>query len=119
MEILDNIKKLDTQATTFGFQWSKASEIIDQIISECREIEQELQDSPEKLQEELGDLIHATLSLCLFCGFDPKDTLEKSVLKFQKRFEAVKKITRESGLENLQNQPMEKLMEIWQKAKMD
>ncbi len=49
-------------------------QIKQQILSELEEIEVHLQDKDRhKLQEELGDLLHAAFSLTVFCQFDPEE----------------------------------------------
>ena len=76
MNILDKIALLETEAATFGFKWETPQQIKEQIISEIAEIDVHLQDKhQEKLQEEIGDLLHAVFSLTVFCGFDPQTTL--------------------------------------------
>ena len=119
MDVLDKIVQIDKEATEFGFKWSHHSELIHQIKSECEEIQDDIHmnQSQEKIQEEMGDLIHATLSFCLFMGFDPKATLALSLAKFSKRFEMVKTLANDTGLITLENQPMDVLMSIWEKAK--
>ena len=119
MDVLEKVVHIDKEATDFGFKWSHYSELIHQIKSECEEIQADIEANqpPEKIQEELGDLIHATLSFCLFMGFDPKATLDLSLTKFSKRFEMVKTLAKETGLKTLENQPMDVLMTFWEKAK--
>jgi ATP diphosphatase len=119
MDILKEIVAIDQEAQDFGFTWSHPSQLLAQIISECHEIEQEIQQGspPVALQAELGDLMHATLSLCLYCGFDPQTTLTNSAEKFKRRFSMVKLLVQQSGLENLHQQPMEVLTNFWDQAK--
>ena len=92
-----------------------------QIQSECVEINEHLDstalENKIKLQEEIGDLLHAAFSLCVFCKFDAEETLEKSVNKFERRFNAVKIVAQENGLETLNGMPFDELMRYWDKAK--
>jgi len=93
-----------------------------QIQSECMEINEHLnkeieQVNQSELQEEIGDLLHAVFSLCVFCKFSPRDTLSQTLTKFERRLTAVKDISKERGLTNLNGYPFDELMEIWQKAK--
>jgi ATP diphosphatase len=93
-----------------------------QIESECAEINEHLdkgiaQANQIELQEEIGDLLHAVFSLCVFCNLSPRDTLEQTLDKFERRLKAVKDISKEQGLTNLSGFPFDELMAIWQKAK--
>lgn len=121
MAILDKLITLEEDASNFGFRWDNTDQLIDQIKSECDEINVHLQHREQskdgELQEEIGDLLHAVFSLCVFCQFDPQDTLEKSVNKFERRFNTVKKLAYEQGLVNLKGKSFQELMVFWDEAK--
>lgn len=121
MELLEKMIALENEAAEFGFQWESAEQILEQIQSECVEVSELLKpknvDVHANLQEEIGDLLHAVLSLSLFCNLDPKETLQQAVDKFERRFGAVKEITQEKGLKNLRNYSFDGLMSIWSLAK--
>lgn len=122
MDLLEKITELEQAADQFGFRWETTDQIMKQIQSECVEIDEHLQQrggptNPLELQEEIGDLLHAVFSLCVFCQLDPKNTLEKTLLKFERRLNAVKQLTQNSGLANLDGRSFDELMQIWQQAK--
>ena len=70
------------------------------------------------LQEEIGDLIQAAISLAVFCKLDPRETLSKGIDKFQRRYDVVVQLARSEGHENLHKQPFEILMDYWKRAKI-
>lgn len=119
MMIFERLTLLENQAGEFGFMWSQPSQILDQIQSECDEIQENLTQhgEPGHLQEEIGDLLHAAFSLCLFCGFDAEDTLVKNVDKFETRFEELKRLVTDSGQKTLQGQSVAVLMDFWKQTK--
>lgn len=118
MDILNKLVTLENEAAEFGFKWETADQIMGQIRSEITEIEVHLKDrDKKKLQEEIGDLLHAVLSLCVFCQFDPHDTLINSVNKFERRFRATQHFAIQEGLNDLNGQSFQKLMSLWDKAK--
>ena len=118
MDVFKKITQLEKAASDFGFRWEKPGQVLDQIRSEVNEVSVHLQDvNKAKLQEEMGDLMHAVFSLCVFCQLDVKETLEKSIDKFERRFNAVKQVTQEQGLTSLQGQPFAVLMDFWDQAK--
>jgi len=124
MDILNKLTTLEKSADEFGFRWERADQIMKQIRSECDEINEHLHESHNqeirpKLQEEIGDLMHAAFSLSVFCQFDPVDTLEKCVDKFERRFKAVKLIAQKKGLNNLEGKSFEELMSFWDQAKQN
>ncbi len=106
-------------AQAFGFNWPDQGMILDQIISECKEIHQEIEGGcNEKMQEEIGDLLHAVISLCVFSGFDVSETLGKTGAKFSKRMALLKTLTQEQGLESLHGQSIPFMMNLWKKVKI-
>lgn len=118
MDIFKRLTLLENEAADFGFKWVKAQQIITQIESEISEVKVHLNDQNKtKLQEEIGDLLHAVFSLCVFCQLDPLQTLEKSVVKFESRFQAVKSLAREQGLSSLNGKSFDDLMSYWDQAK--
>ncbi len=120
--ILKRLEKLELETKSFGFYWENSTQILQQIQSECQEIEAHF--SPETadkqkstLAEEIGDLLHATFSLSVFCQFDTEQILTAAVDKFESRFKSVQKIAKEQGLNNLHGLPFEYLMDLWTIAK--
>lgn len=119
MAILEKIEYLEKEAATFGLQWETKEQIMTQIRDECIEIEAHLH-SPEQresLQDEIGDLLHAAFSLCVFCKFSPEITLKKSLEKFENRLNAMKDIAKERGLTDLRGKSFDELMLYWEQAK--
>ena len=123
MDLLDKVVTLENEAAAFGFKWENTDQIMAQIKSECLEIKEHLDQEPsqanqEKLQEEIGDLLHAVFSLCVFCTLSPSDTLSQTLEKFDRRITAVKEISHEQGVTNLNGYSFDKLMAIWDEAKV-
>ena len=116
--LLKQIERQEIVAKKFGFYWENAQQLIDQIRSECSEIEDAYTKSDRlHLQEEIGDAIQAAISLAVFCGFDPHQTLVKSIEKFQGRYDAVVSMAGADGFEHLHGQDFDLLMEYWKRAK--
>jgi uncharacterized protein YabN with tetrapyrrole methylase and pyrophosphatase domain len=118
--ILEDIEQLEHEAAVFGLQWETKDQIMAQIRNECIEIEEHLHSSEQRdaLQEEVGDLLHAAFSLCVFCNFDPEVTLRKSLDKFEHRLNAMKGIAKEQGLLHLKGKSFDELMQYWEQAKV-
>jgi len=122
MNLLDKVVNLEHAATEFGFQWDNTAQIMQQIQNECAEVQEHLlattqARNPEGLQEEIGDLLHAVLSLCVFCKLSPQETLAASLEKFERRFNSVKAQAHEQGFSDLKGHSFETLMKFWDRAK--
>lgn len=119
MDIFERMVASENEASQFGFKWESADQITDQIRSEISEIHVHLKDHDQtKLQEEIGDLLHAAFSLCVFCQFDPHETLTMSIDKFTRRLQNVKKLANAQGLQSLHGKSFAELMDLWNKAKL-
>jgi len=117
-DMLSKIVEFEKVNERFGFYWQNIDEILAQIHSECDETKEAwLKGDKRHTQEEVGDIIHAALCLCVFLGFDPLETLQANVQKFQTRYTALTDLVKKDGLADLNNQPREVLLDYWEKAK--
>lgn len=119
MSVFKQLIEIEEEANNFGFQWPNVHLILEQIKSECDEIEQAFNHGhpSHDLQEEVGDLLHSVFSLCLFLNFDPEQTLALAIGKFAKRFMLVKEIAKKQGYMTLQGEDITVLMTLWREAK--
>lgn len=119
--LLEKVEFLEKAASDFGFRWENGGQIMAQIRSELLEISEHIDNksssSTPLLQEEIGDLIHAAFSLCVFFELSPQETLEKALSKFERRFMEVKKLAHNQGLADLVGRPFDELMNFWNQAK--
>lgn len=117
--LLKEVEKQELVAKEFGFYWENFSQLIEQVQSECTEIQEAwYKKDIDHLQEEVGDLIQAAISLAVFCKLDPRKTLLRSIEKFQRRYDVVVQLARSEGHENLHKQSFELLMDYWKRAKI-
>ncbi len=116
---LKTLIALEKDAVAFGFDWPNQDMILDQIISECAEIKDAVQkgELPARVQEEISDLLHAVISLCMYSGFDVNETIAIINQKFKGRMAALKAVAAEHGLDSLSGQSFEFMLELWDKAK--
>ena len=117
--LLKQVEKQELTAKEFGFYWENFSQLIEQIENECMEVQEAWdREDVDHLQEEVGDLIQAAISLAVFCKLDPHETLSKSIDKFQRRYDVVVQLARSEGHESLHKQSVETLMDYWKRAKI-
>ena len=105
------------KAAGVGFDWKDAAEVMDKIREETAEIETELSDgNKEKLETEIGDLLFAISSLARKCDINPEQALNKTLEKFQKRFNYIEEKVRRSG-KTFDDFTLDELEAFWQQAK--
>lgn len=117
-DLLKRVEELELDCKNFGFYWETIDQLLDQIQSECLEVkEANDKDDRAHLQEEIGDLIHAAISLAIFCKVDPHETLKNSIDKFKRRYDALVELVKKDGRRDLRDESFEVLNNYWKKAK--
>lgn len=118
-DALNDLLFLEKDARSFGFDWPNEAVILEQAIDECREIKEAIDhhESRARIQEEIGDLLHTAISLCVFAGFDVEETLVNINAKFGGRMQAMKLLTEQQGLATLHNQSFDFMLMLWKEAK--
>lgn len=118
MNLLKFVESQEIAARDVGFYWENIDQIIEQIRSECSEVvEAWKMGDRAHLQEEVGDLLQASIGLAVFCGLDSHDTLLQSSQKFQKRFDLVISLAKQDGITDLHSLSFSVLLEYWSRAK--
>ena len=72
--------------------------------------------SPERLEDEVGDLLFSVVNLARHLDIEPEAATRRSNRKFEARFRAMEAIARDSGMELEQLDPGQ-LEELWVAAK--
>jgi ATP diphosphatase len=109
--------KLQEQAARVGFDWSAPEPILDKIEEEVRELREALAEGkPEKVADELGDLIFALVNIGRHVKTDPENALRGTNTKFRRRFHHIETSLSDNG-ETLEAATLERMEELWQSAK--
>lgn len=116
---IEKLLATDKELRDFGFQWPDVDTIMAQISSELEEVKEAIESDTgrDHLQEEIGDLLHGVISLCLFTGFDVDETIEKARDKLQSRTNGLKNVAKIKGHDSLKGQGVEYILELWYEAK--
>jgi tetrapyrrole methylase family protein/MazG family protein len=103
---LDRAFKLQKKAAKAGFDWPGAEGVIAKVREELEETGAALATSPpgegpaaEALEGELGDLLFSVVNLCRYLKADPSVALQRTIVKFERRFKRVEQKLKESGRE--------------------
>jgi len=81
--------EIGTRVAAVGFDWPHASDVVDKIDEEVRELRAAVDEGPARAAEELGDLLFSIANLARKLGIEPEAALRASNDKFTRRFEAV------------------------------
>ncbi len=91
--------KLQRRAARVGFDWPQVGGVLAKVREELAEIEVELhQDgAPERLAEEVGDLLFSCVNLARHLQVEPEAALRIANLKFERRFRQLEILLQPSG----------------------
>ena len=115
---LTRAAKLQRRAARVGFDWPEALQVLDKIEEEIAELKQEMSDggSPDRIQDEIGDLLFAVVNLARHLDADPEAALRHGNAKFERRFHAIEARFAAEGRE-LSEASLADLEEAWRAAK--
>lgn len=109
--------RIQEKARGVGFDWEKEEQVWEKVNEELDEFRAEAaQNNREKEEAEFGDLLFSLINYARFRGLNPEDALEKTNLKFIKRFQHLETKARENGRE-LSSMSLEEMDVFWNEAK--
>lgn len=106
-------------ASKLGFDWQTLPPVMDKIREEIDEVNAELTAElvqPERVVDELGDLLFAVLNLVRHAEVDPEVALQSANEKFSRRFHNVTEAVT-SGRGDFHQYTLDELELFWQQAK--
>jgi ATP diphosphatase len=115
---LTRAAKLQRRAARVGFDWPEVGPVLDKLAEELGEVRAELAGHAprERLEDEVGDLLFATVNLARHLGVDGEAALRGTNKKFERRFRAIETALRAAG-RKLEDASLDEMEELWQAAK--
>ena len=108
-------EKVQKRAAKVGFDWSEVPPVIAKVREELAELEEAIGD-PDKVEDELGDLLFAVVNLSRKLKVDGEVALQRATDKFSTRFRGVESLARERGLA-LDTMTLAELDALWDEVK--
>lgn len=111
--------KIQKRCSTVGFDWNTIGPVLEKVYEEIDEVMDEAKQAvvdQARVEEEMGDLLFATVNLSRHLGVKAEVALQKANLKFERRFREVERIVRERGLE-MTGVDLETMENVWQQVK--
>lgn len=113
--------KLQKRAARVGFEWTKASEVLDKLDEELAELRVELTataPAPGRLVDELGDLLFVMVNLGRLYDVDPETALRHANAKFERRFRRIEAALAAQG-RTPAAATLAEMLDLWRTAKLD
>jgi MazG family protein len=109
--------QLTRRASRIGFDWENVEGVIDKLEEELAELgKARAAHSERQVEEEVGDVLFATVNLARFLNVDPEIALKRSNAKFAWRFREMERMAQQSG-RRLAEQPRQEMEALWGRAK--
>ncbi len=89
---------MQKKAAKVGFDWPDAAPVFAKLREEIAEVEAELETSPEKLEDEIGDLLFSVVNLARKLHLDAEVALHRATGKFATRFRQIEQLASARGL---------------------
>lgn len=86
-------------AAKAGFDWDDAAGTLAKVAEELDEVTAEFDGDPERLADELGDLLLAVVNVARHRKVDPELALRAASAKFRRRVEIVARLAGERGID--------------------
>ncbi|MEO3430133.1 nucleoside triphosphate pyrophosphohydrolase [Pelagibius sp. CAU 1746] len=111
-------EKLQKRAARVRFDWPEVGQVFDKLQEEVGEIREEIAagGDPDRLEDEVGDLLFVAVNLARHLKVDPESALRRTNAKFERRFRTMEAELIGRG-EKAEDQSLDALEELWQAAK--
>ncbi|ACS84660.1 nucleoside triphosphate pyrophosphohydrolase [Musicola paradisiaca] len=111
--------KIQQRCAAVGFDWHTLGPVVDKLYEEIDEVMHEAQQAvvdPERLGEELGDMLFAAVNLSRHLGHKAEIALQQANHKFCRRFRQVEQLITEQG-KTLAEASLDEMDAAWQQVK--
>jgi ATP diphosphatase len=111
-------EKIQKRAAHHGFDWQNITPVFDKLNEEIGELKAEIEqpDNQQRITDEMGDILFASVNLSRHLGVNPEQALRESNRRFISRFSVVEELLSKDG-KQMEDCSVEMLEEYWQQAK--
>ena len=112
--------KLQTRASTVGFDWNSPEPVLDKLHEEIDEVRAELRDGadPARLVDEVGDVLFVGVNLARLAKVDYSTALRGANAKFERRFRRMETLAAADG-RRLDGMTLAEQDAYWDRAKAE
>lgn len=117
MPALVKANRIQEKVRGVGFDWEYKEQVWEKVKEEVDELSDEINRvDNDKIEAEFGDLLFAVVNAARLYGVDPEAALERTNLKFIKRFNYLESKTMMQG-KSLHDMSLSEMDVIWDEAK--
>jgi XTP/dITP diphosphohydrolase len=109
--------RIQEKAKKVGFEWENRQDVWKKVEEEIRELQEaEATGQINHMEEEFGDLLFSLVNYARFLNIDPETALEKTNLKFRKRFMKMEETVMRDN-KNLAEMTLAEMDAVWNEVK--
>jgi len=113
--------EVSARAAAVGFDWVRATDVLDKIEEEVAELRREVESGAtgdlSRAEDEMGDLLFAIANLSRKLGVEPEAALRRANDKFTTRFESVERAFVERN-QSMSEASLDEMEAEWQRVKL-
>lgn len=109
--------RIQEKAKQVGFEWENKDQVFEKIEEEINELKEVVETNElTKMEEELGDVFFSLINYARFLQIDADQALERTNLKFIKRFTRMEQVAINEG-KQLSEMSLLEMDSIWNRIK--
>ena len=110
--------RIQEKVRSVGFDWENKNQVLEKIYEELDEMKIEITkgSSKNKIENEIGDVLFSIINFARFLNIDPDEALERTNIKFIKRFSNMEFIIHQEK-KNLEEMDLKEMDKYWEIAK--
>ena len=114
---MERARKLQKRAAQVGFDWAEIAPVLNKLKEEVAEFEEALASGDhERMSDELGDVLFATINLARHSKIEPEVALRSTNRRFELRFKWIEVALSKQG-KVFKDANLEELDALWDQAK--
>ena len=111
--------RIQDKVSSIGFDWEKSEDVLEKLDEEILEFKEELKkENKDNLEKEFGDILFSLINLSRHYKINPYNAIEKSNIKFVKRFKFIEKKTKKIK-KQISDLNLEEINVLWEQSKKE
>ena len=115
--------RIQEKARGVGFDWDHKEQVWEKLEEELQEFKQEenkaaLGENQERMADEFGDILFSLINYARFANINPEEALERTNMKFIKRFQYLEAKAKEEG-KLIHELTLAEMDKYWEAAKRE
>jgi XTP/dITP diphosphohydrolase len=111
--------RIQEKVRGIGFDWDNKTQVWDKVLEEIEELKVEVKKGDvDRIESEFGDVLFALTNYARFIDVNPEDALERTNIRFIKRFQIMENLLNEDH-KKLDDMTLSEMDVYWELAKAE